>query len=285
MGELARRVAVAVVGIPLVVGLVYLGELPLALFLGVLGGLGAWELFRMTRRLGIEALDVPGIAVAAAVPLYAALDRLSLLQSPAAIAAVVLVALLGVTLGARGVEGRPLETVAVTAFGAVYAGGLLTFAYLLRHHRFVTTPSAGMALVLFPVVLTWASDIGAYFVGRALGRAKLMPSISPGKTRAGAVGALAVTMAAAVAYNTLVLRPVAQLALTPAMVVIFGGVVSVVAQVGDLFESMLKRQAGVKDSSHLLPGHGGILDRLDSLYFVLPIAYLVLNRLLVAAPR
>lgn len=239
----------------------------------------------MTRRLGIEALDVPGIAVAAAVPLYAALDRLSLLQSPAAIAAVVLVALLGVTLGARGVEGRPLETVAVTAFGAVYAGGLLTFAYLLRHHRFVTTPSAGMALVLFPVVLTWASDIGAYFVGRALGRAKLMPSISPGKTRAGAVGALAVTMAAAVAYNTLVLRPVAQLALTPAMVVIFGGVVSVVAQVGDLFESMLKRQAGVKDSSHLLPGHGGILDRLDSLYFVLPIAYLVLNRLLVAAPR
>lgn len=239
----------------------------------------------MTRRLGIEALDVPGIAVAAAVPLYAALDRLSLLQSPAAIAAVVLVALLGVTLWARGVEGRPLETVAVTAFGAVYAGGLLTFAYLLRHHRFVTTPSAGMALVLFPVVLTWASDIGAYFVGRALGRAKLMPSISPGKTRAGAVGALAVTMAAAVAYNTLVLRPVAQLALTPAMVVIFGGVVSVVAQVGDLFESMLKRQAGVKDSSHLLPGHGGILDRLDSLYFVLPIAYLVLNRLLVAAPR
>jgi phosphatidate cytidylyltransferase len=257
----------------------------LALFLGLLGGVGAWELYRMARHLGVEAMDVVGIAIAAAIPLYAALDRLGVLQSPAAIAAVVFVALLGLSLWARGVEGRPLESVAITAFGAVYAGGMLTFGFLLRHHRFAVTAEAGVALVMFPIVLTWASDIGAYFVGRALGKAKLMPAISPGKTRAGALGALVVTVLAALAWNAWVLRPMAQLTLTPAVAIVFGLVVSLAAQVGDLFESMLKREAGVKDSSHLLPGHGGILDRLDSLYFVLPIAYLALNRLLVAAPR
>ncbi len=161
---------------------------------------------------------------------------------------------------------------------------MLAFGYALRHHRFVIEPAAGTALVLFPVILTWASDIGAYFVGRALGKAKLIPSVSPGKTRAGAIGALVITMLAAYAYNLHVLRPNSQLALAPWTALIFGAVTSVAAQVGDLAESLLKREAGVKDSSQLLPGHGGILDRLDSLYFVLPVAYLILGRLLIAAP-
>ncbi|MFN8667306.1 MAG: phosphatidate cytidylyltransferase [Gemmatimonadaceae bacterium] len=161
---------------------------------------------------------------------------------------------------------------------------MLAFGYALRHHRFVIEPAAGTALVLFPVILTWASDIGAYFVGRALGKAKLIPSVSPGKTRAGAIGALVITMLAAYAYNLYVLRPYSQLALAPWTALVFGLVISGAAQVGDLAESLLKREAGVKDSSQLLPGHGGILDRLDSLYFVLPVAYLILGRLLIAAP-
>jgi phosphatidate cytidylyltransferase len=264
---------------------VYLGDLPLALFLGLLGALGAWELYRLARPGGSDALDVLGIPVAAAIPLYAVLHRLEVIQQPAALAAVVLLALTGAALWARGVEGRPLEAVAVTAFGAVYASGMLTFAYLLRHHRFVVTPEAGSVLVLYPVLLTWASDTGAYFAGRAFGTTKLMPSVSPGKTRAGAVGALVVTVGVSLAYNALVLRPVAQLALTVWTAALFGLVISAVGQVGDLVESLFKRQAGVKDSSHLIPGHGGILDRLDSLYFALPVAYLMLSRLLLPAPR
>jgi phosphatidate cytidylyltransferase len=212
------------------------------------------------------------------------LEHLEVIRSPATLAAVVFLALAGAALWARGVAGRPLEAVAVTAFGAVYAGGMLTFAWLLRHHRFVVTSQAGTVLVLYPVLLTWASDTGAYFAGRAFGRAKLMPSISPGKTRAGAVGALLVTMVVSLVYNAVVLRPAAQLALTIWTAAVFGLVISAAGQVGDLFESMLKRQAGVKDSSTLLPGHGGILDRLDSLYFVLPVAYLILTRLLIAVP-
>ena len=239
----------------------------------------------MARRTGADALEVMGIATAAAIPLYAVLHQLGALRSPASLAAVVFVALLGATLWARGIEGRPLAAVAVTAFGAVYTGGLLSFAYLLRHHRFVATDLGGSALVLYPVFLTWASDVGAYFVGRAVGKAKLMPSVSPGKTQAGAVGAILVSAMASVLYVQFALRPAAQLALSPGLAVVFGVVVSLVAQVGDLFESMLKREAGVKDSSRLLPGHGGILDRLDSLYFVLPVAHLLLTRLLVPVPQ
>ena len=121
--------------------------------------------------------------------------------------------LLGASLWARGVEGRPLASVSVTAFGAVYTGGLLCFAWLLRNHRFAATAAAGTALVMYPVVLTWASDIGAYFAGRALGTTKLMPAVSPGKTRAGAWGALVVTGLVSVGYIRFVLEPRAQLSL------------------------------------------------------------------------
>lgn len=284
MGELPRRVAVALVAAPIAIGMVYVGELPFALFLGTVGAVGAWELYRMARHGGADPLDALGIPVAAAFPILAHLDRLALLRGPLAVGGVVLVSLLGVAIWARGVGGRPLESVSITVFGALYAGGTLAFGYSLRHHRFVIGAAAGTALVLFPVILTWASDIGAYFVGRWLGRARLLPSVSPGKTRAGAMGALVVTALIALAYNHYVLRPWSQLALAPWTAVAFGLVVSASAQVGDLAESLLKREAGVKDSSHLLPGHGGVLDRLDSLYFVLPVAYLVLGRLLLAAP-
>ncbi len=285
MGELARRVIVALVAAPLAIAMVYLGELPFALFLGVVGGIGAWELYRLARHGGVEPLDALGVPLAVALPLIAHLDRLAVLRSPAAVGGVVFVALLGASIWARGVSGRALESVSVTVFGALYTGGMLAFGYALRHHRFVIGEGAGTALVMFPVILTWASDIGAYFVGRALGKAKLIPSVSPGKTRAGAIGALVVTMLVALAYNASVLRPTAQLALAPWTAAIFGLVISIAAQVGDLAESLLKREAGVKDSSQLLPGHGGVLDRLDSLFFVLPVAYLVLGRLLIAAPQ
>lgn len=282
---LAGRVLVAVIGIPVAVAAGYFGGIALAGLLALLAGVGAWELYRLSRAGGTPAIEGIGIALAALMPLGTHAVRLGWLDAPLAAGGAVFIAMTGVVLWARSPSDKPLGTIAVTAFGVLYAGATLAYAYALRHHRFIVEPAAGAVLVFFPIALTWVSDTGAYFAGRAFGKKKLMPSVSPGKTVAGAVGAIIATMTGAWFYNDLVLRPTAQLALTPWTVLIFGAVVSGVGQVGDLVESLFKREAGVKDSSRFFAAHGGVLDRLDSLYFVLPVAYLILGRLLLAAPR
>lgn len=285
MGALGRRVLVALVGIPLAAGAIYAGELILALALALLAAVGAWEFHRLAGHRAGEPMVAIGIALAAVMPLSTYLVHSGWIATPLTLAGGLFTGLVMLLLWSRSPDERPIEGIAITVFVALYCGGTLAYAYALRHHRFVVEPGAGLALVLFPVVLTWLSDTGAYAFGRWLGRRKLMISVSPGKTVAGAIGAVAVSVVGAWLYNDLVLGPVAQLALAPWTALVFGAVVSVVGQVGDLVESLFKRQAGVKDSSTLLSAHGGVLDRLDSLYLVLPAAYLILSRLLLAAPR
>jgi phosphatidate cytidylyltransferase len=284
MGALARRIMVAVVAIPVAVAAGYVGDLVLAAVLSLLAGLGAWELFRFARANGTPAMEPIGIPLAALIPLGTHAVRMGWLDVPLTVGGAVFVALTGAVLWARTPAEKPLGSVAVTVFGVLYAGATLSYAYALRHHRFVVEPAAGAVLVFFPIALTWLSDTGAYAAGRAFGKRKLMPAVSPGKTVAGAIGAIIVSMLGAWAYNNYVLRPVAQLALAPWTALVFGAVISAVGQVGDLVESLFKREAGVKDSSTLFSAHGGVLDRLDSLYFAIPVAYLILSRLLLAAP-
>jgi phosphatidate cytidylyltransferase len=286
VSELTKRVLVALVGIPLVLGAAYVGRAPLAALLGVVAALGAWELQRMAAEGGVRPLAI-GIGLAAAIPLLVQAHYERVYSLPISVMATVMLLVVAAAIWTRGVTGRPLAASAVTIFTALYVGGTLSFAYGLRYHRYTLTDAAGTALLFLPLVLTWASDTGAYFVGRAIGKRKLIPSVSPGKTVEGAVGGLLLTVVAAWAYASFVLRPVAELTLTPAGMVLVGVAVSVAAQVGDLAESLFKREAGVKDSSRLIPGHGGVLDRVDSLLFVLPVAFLLLDRfrLLVPAPR
>jgi phosphatidate cytidylyltransferase len=104
-----------------------------------------------------------------------------------------------------------------------------------------------------------------------------MPSVSPGKSLEGAIGGLLFAMLAAWLYERFVMIPVARVAFYPGAVLLFGALVSVAGQVGDLAESLLKREAGVKDSSRIIPGHGGVLDRVDSLLFTIPVAYWLLS--------
>jgi phosphatidate cytidylyltransferase len=138
---------------------------------------------------------------------------------------------------------------------------------------------------MLPLLVTWASDTGAYAVGRMIGRHKLIPKVSPGKTVEGAIGGILASVLVAWAFGSL-LRDSAQLGFKwfPWGVIVFGAAVSVAAQIGDLFESLIKREAGMKDSSRILPGHGGILDRLDSLFFVLPVSFLLVQWLMTWAP-
>jgi phosphatidate cytidylyltransferase len=132
------------------------------------------------------------------------------------------------------------------------------------------------------MLVVWLADIGAYFAGKAFGRHKLAPAISPGKTWEGAIGGwLAVLIVAAVAFALHAFEPTLYSALLEhlgaARTLVTLTILVVFSVIGDLFESMLKRQAGVKDSSGLLPGHGGVLDRIDALLPVLPLAMLLLH--------
>jgi phosphatidate cytidylyltransferase len=276
--ETGTRVAVAAVGIPVVVGLVYLGGWALAALLGAAAVLAAREFYAMAALKNARPLALLGCAVAAS---FVGLSALAPSAGPERVGFGVLltvatIAICTLSIWQRGVAGEPLLSISTTIFGAVYTGALLSFALFLRHLPGTVGAQHGTALVLAPVVLTWTSDTFAYFVGRAWGTRKLIPKVSPGKTVQGAIGAVVGTMAVSLAYAQLLDRfPTYRI--SPWEALIFGLAISVTAQVGDLVESLLKRDAGVKDSGTLLPGHGGALDRFDSLFFTLPVAYFFLR--------
>jgi phosphatidate cytidylyltransferase len=124
--------------------------------------------------------------------------------------------------------------------------------------------------VFFPLVVTWVCDTAAMFAGRAIGGPKLAPVVSPGKTRAGGVAGVIGALVVAPVFARFVFPPLG-VAGSLAALLLIAAVLGVLGQVGDLAESLFKREAGVKDSSHLIPGHGGVLDRLDALYVVIPV--------------
>lgn len=273
--ETLTRVGVAVVAIPIVVAAAYLGGWVLGALLAVFAVLAALEFFRMAAAKGVRPLEAVGAGAAGFFVILA--TAAGGVPWPGATLWVLLVAtaLVAVTyaIWARGVEGEPLVAVSVTVFGAVYTGGMLSSGILLRHLPGVESAWHGTALVFAPVLLTWASDTSAYFVGRQWGRTKLIPRVSPGKTVQGSIGALVGTVLVALLYS-LVLEQFESYRLGIGTALVFGLLISVTAQIGDLAESLLKRDAGVKDSGAFFPGHGGVLDRVDSLLFTLPLAYL-----------
>jgi len=283
VNELAKRVLFALVGAPLTIALIYFGGWVLAAALGAIAALGAWELCRMTRTAGNQPLDTVAIVIAACVPLMVHATYLGVFHVTITIAVLIFLAITAGVIWARGTAGKPLVSLALTITGIIYPA-LVTYMYPIRYHDYVVDARAGTALVMLPIALTWATDTGAYFFGRTFGKHKLIPSVSPAKTIEGAVGGVVVAVLFAWAYVLFALKPLAQLSMLPLGLTVFAILISVVAQTGDLAESLFKRDAGVKDSSRLLPGHGGILDRFDSLLFVLPVAYVLLGYFLKAAP-
>lgn len=284
MREFAKRVLVAIVLIPIVVACVWAGGPALVTMLAVAAGIACWEFFRLAEARGVRPLYTVGVALSAALPVVVHARFLGFWVPPVSVVALLVPLLLTVALFARGSAGHPMAAVGATLVGIVYTGGMLSFAYALRYHAFVVDARGGAALVLLPVLVTWLNDTGAFLAGRAWGRTKLMPSVSPGKTWAGAYGAVAASVLTTWALAEYALPPLAHLTLRPVGIVAVGVGLSLAAQIGDLAESMFKREAGVKDSSRLIPGHGGVLDRVDSLLFTLPVGYVLLGSFLTYRP-
>jgi len=272
--NLTKRIAFAVVAIPAALGVVWLGGWALVLVVSAAAVLGARELLGFARALQIEPLERTALVSAAVVPalVYQGVcGQDAVLGWSWMLLGVWLVGLLTLTLLRRGPDGRPLAVAAVTAFAVLYPAGLASFLVAIRHLQHGERSWPGAWLVFFPLVITWVCDTAAMFAGRTIGGPKLWPAVSPGKTWAGAVAGVVGALLTVPLLNALVLERLG-VALPLAWGLLFGLVLGVVGQVGDLAESLFKREVGVKDSSSLIPGHGGVLDRFDSLYFVLPVS-------------
>ncbi|WP_213295890.1 phosphatidate cytidylyltransferase [Paraburkholderia sacchari] len=238
--------------------------------IGVVVLFAAWEWARLLKAGNMGSIAYAAIAVLAVIaslrlesahPLYQAAGIFWLIAGP-------YVLVRKPTLGA-GVWRAFLLAAGLVIFSACW-------------HALVAARTVGVAFVLSLLLIVWLADIGAYFAGKTFGKHKLAPSISPGKTWEGAVGGWVAVMAvsgAALALHafepTLYSALATRLGLGRALFVLT--VLVAFSVIGDLFESMTKRQAGVKDSSGLLPGHGGVLDRIDALLPVLPLAMLLLG--------
>jgi phosphatidate cytidylyltransferase len=272
--NLTQRVLFAAIAIPVALGIVYWGGWLLVALVAVAAALGARELYAFARRQGVEPLERIGILSAAALPVLA---YLNVRHSPALaewgwfLGGLWIVLLLTAALWRRRPSEHPFAVTAATAFGVLYPAGLATFMIPIRHAGHGPASWPGTWLVFFPLVIIWVCDTAAMFGGKAIGGPKLWPAISPGKTWAGSVAGVAGALAVVPLLNLLVLERVG-VALPLWKGLVFAGILSVVGQVGDLAESLYKREIGVKDSSSLIPGHGGVLDRFDSLYFVLPVS-------------
>ncbi|HEV2749107.1 MAG TPA: phosphatidate cytidylyltransferase [Gemmatimonadales bacterium] len=269
--SLLVRIGVAVPAIAGTLALLAVGGWWLAGMLAILGVLGTREVYDLARRQGIEALEWVGFIAAALGPLATYWVKTSADWEPVVYAGAIWLIIALVVAAARGPDHHPLTAVAVTVFGALYASALLSFIVAIRHGPHVDAhPRGSVALAVLPLAITWVCDTCAMAGGALVGGPKLAPVLSPRKTWAGAIAGVVGGLGAALVYGSLVLERVA-VRLSVGQLVTLGLVVAIVAQVGDVAESLFKREVGVKDSSSLIPGHGGVLDRLDSLYFVLPI--------------
>lgn len=253
-----NRLATAFVGIPLLVAVVWAGGGVFVLVAVCAASAGAVEVCRMARFRVLAPPTLAAAALAAALVVLAPYEPSYALAGGAVTAAASTVLLL--SPASRRV--RWARVLGFTLGAAAYPGALLAYAPLIRGG------DQGLAWISFALIVTFSTDTAAFFVGKAIGKRPLAPGVSPNKTREGAIGgALAALVSALVSAAALSIdAPWTAVAL-------LGILLGVVGQAGDLFESKLKRLSGVKESGRLLPGHGGILDRLDSIVFNLVVVY------------
>ena len=310
MNNLTLRILTAVAAIPVIVILCIAGKLYFFVFVALVSAIALSEYYGIARAKGAKPLTGPGILCGFLINLsfyhgrlQTAVARLSesagiALPFPSQ-AQLLMIVLLLVVAGLSLIElfrneGSPVLNLAVTLFGLLYIplffGTLIGIRELFvpldfPMLRFFTGESGfpdlaaidrvyrwGGYTVVSVLATIWICDSAAFHVGSAIGRHKLFPRVSPNKSWEGAVAGFLCAVASAVAAKYLVLEY-----LTTGSAVVIGAIVGVFGQLGDLIESLLKRDAGIKDSSGLIPGHGGVFDRFDSLLLVAPLVYLYLD--------
>jgi phosphatidate cytidylyltransferase len=260
------RIVSALVLIPVALAIVVLA--PSAWFLASMAAVGTlclYEYFELTRRMGMRGQPICGYA-----GFYVALAglRYEFLPLPALGLCLVLVGFLA-AMWRRGPMRDRVSGLMANLLGVAYFSLALYSAWHVRHG---SDPRIGLQWTLLLLAVIWTGDTAALFCGRSFGRTRFAPQLSPKKTNEGAAGGLlaGVLVAAVLRYSFMTDLDILHVIVASTLIGAFG-------QLGDLAESMLKRAADVKESSNLIPGHGGILDRIDSLLFAFPVLYIYLQ--------
>ena len=256
-----QRIITGVIAAALFIPMVVLGGWPFTVIIYAISAIGLYELFRMK---GLSIFSVHGFISILflfmflmpnkwAIPL---METTGYTKIDLALIAVLLLLTYTVVVKNR----YTFEDAAYSIMGSLYVG--IGFLY------FIETRLVGIEYVIFALVIIWTTDSGAYFTGKKFGKRKLWPEISPNKTIEGFIGGIATAIIFALIFQWV--SPISSSYVTLIVVTILA---SIFGQIGDLVESALKRHYNVKDSGNILPGHGGILDRFDSLLFVLPLLH------------
>ncbi len=271
--QLTARLMTAAVGVPTAVVCSLVGGIPFLLAMNLVIGAGLFEFYRMVEAKGIKPYKAVGVVSGLVVSWYVYFEGgfySSLFIT------IVLMTIMVLELARRDGQFAVFH-MSSTLFGVFYVGWLGSHIILLRQlGENVTGDDLGGFFVILAFALAWSADTGAYFVGHAFGRRKLMRRVSPNKSVEGAIGGLVFAMIAA-----LIARATFAPFLALRDVVVLGLVSPVMATLGDLVESLMKRDVKIKDTSRALPGHGGMLDRFDSVLFVAPFVYYYLRFLVV----
>ncbi|WP_273381060.1 phosphatidate cytidylyltransferase [Symbiobacterium thermophilum] len=258
------RILTGLVGIPLFLGLLFIGQWPFLVVVAGMGLIGFYEYARILRAIGFRPSLPLGCAATVAIVLAAGLLPPHGVHAQAVAALATLVILAWAIFRPEGFSA--LDGL-LTLAGVAYVG-LLSYLVLLRRLGGGSGWDLGLVWAGMAFLCTWAADTLAYFVGVTWGRHKLAPKISPQKSVEGLLGGVAGALLAGLLWGPAI--PLARW-----QGALLGVAIALVAAMGDLVESALKRTAGVKDAGRLLPGHGGVLDRFDSSLFVLPFVYYV----------
>lgn len=284
MNELSKRILVAALGIPIALGIIYLGNIPFLLVNIIIASLSLIEFYAIIEKKSSSPMKIYGVAMLIAILLSMYIFFESSYFQMILLANFILLIFGTMTIQLFSTNTNAISSISTTIFGVLYISLAFGSLILLREfpvilsnfeivsdgNHFLRTESFlgydvwGLFVIAIFITI-WICDSAAYFVGKAIGKKKLFLRISPKKTWEGAIGGFIFSIISFLIAVEILIHDF------PAIhSIILGSIIGIMGQIGDLAESQIKRDAGVKDSSSLLPGHGGILDRFDSVIFVAP---------------
>lgn len=259
---MAKRIITSIIGIPLLIAIIVYGKMPLKIALIVVSLIGVYEFYKAVNpNKEIKAINDIGYLFTIIFPFI--LSNFNLYSYLFFTTAFIICLFISMLLHHQKYN---INDVAITFIGFYYVCFLLSHVIMVRQSEY------GFIFVWLIFITAWGSDTGAYFTGSVIGKHKLTPTLSPHKTIEGAVGGVALSIILCILYGFCIIN-LMKVNISILSFILIGTVGSILGQLGDLAASAIKRYTGIKDYGNLFPGHGGVLDRFDSILFTAPLVY------------